>query len=464
MKTAIIISESNWIVTLRESLNRLKEEDQRLYAFSIGVRESLSLQALYLGDGREGILPYQERRVTEASHSIRIYARHGEPLRMGMASLSIDPLADPDEQVRRCFEAALCVSNEPWDLPDPPSEPYPEVLTADPVIQNDPDGAIRLLEKRIVDTVRSLDGVRLNSAELYLNYHKITNEVSTGIRIQRLSSDLYLEAAMERLPLPNTQEVHRYVRSIDMAGLDVENFLRDSRRETRSLDRTVLPSRDTVALLVDQEVIAEFFHRLLERLQADAQYNRMAHFKAGDRIAEIRDGADPVNLTLDPSIPLMSESSPHTDEGLIARRAELIRDHVVMDRCVSYRMGQYLKIPHNGIAGNMLLGPGSLTREELISRTDRCLEILSFSSLLINPRTLSWSSEVKLGRYHREGEEPVMVKGGVVSGNLIENLSDLRFSSDIVRKSTVADQWHSAKGYVGPGSMLIRAGFAIAAD
>ncbi len=158
----------------------------------------------------------------------------------------------------------------------------------------------------------------------------------------------------------------------------------------------------------------------------------------------------------------MALSTAFTDEGLPAERAAVVADGVVCRQLVNVRFGQYLGRPANGIAGNLVVPAGRWSREELLAAAPEVLEIVTFSSLLVNPQTLSWSSEIKLGRLHRRGQAPVLVKGGLVSGNLRENLRDARFSNRLATRNLLARAWYLAKGYCGPDLMLIQAGVKIA--
>ena len=127
-------------------------------------------------------------------------------------------------------------------------------------------------------------------------------------------------------------------------------------------------------------------------------------------------------------------------------------------------MASYLKKEANGIIGNVVIGPGTKTKDELLSSEPQCLEVISFASLLLNPSTLTWSSEIKLGKLHKKGEAPKIIKGGVVSGNLKENLKNFSFSKTLTKKNAVADIFETAKGNYGPDAMLIRSGVKIAGE
>jgi len=439
-----------------------KRRGEPFYGYSVGKTSSRSVQSLYVGDETAGLLPYQVREVEDVSFTIRIYVRHGNPTVMGSASITLDPFAELDAQIERAYNNALAVSNPLWDLPAPPGEPYPIVRSVDPALVASLQDVKQKIEAQAIRNLQAQKKIRCNSAELYVNLHTRITETSTGMHLTRQTGDLYFEAAMEPLPLPNRQEVHKYTQAIGMDDLDLDGFFARISEETLSLNETRLPAGGEPYLLVGADVVSDFLHAILGQLGAEAEYRNLPHLKEGETIVEAK--GDPLTLDLDPFLPLMAETTGYTAEGLIAEQGRVIDKNRVVKQFVSHRMGQYLERPANGLTGNMILAEGSRSREELIDSVDECLEILTFSSLLINPVTLTWSSEIKLAKLHKKGAAPEMIKGGVVSGSIKANLSDCLFSNRIVKKNTVADQWHPSKGYVGPDFMLIRSGVAVAGE
>jgi predicted Zn-dependent protease len=119
-------------------------------------------------------------------------------------------------------------------------------------------------------------------------------------------------------------------------------------------------------------------------------------------------------------------------------------------------MAQYLNKTANYIQGNILIEKGDYTKEELLTLNNECIEVISFSSLLVNYNTLTWSSEIKLGRLYKDGKAIAMIKGGIVSGNIKENLAHFRLSSELEKRAS--------QGYLGPKYMLINSGVKIAGE
>lgn len=465
----MILSNDSLLAQLKQNLNQIQEKNKaNFYGWRIALKRSQSLQSLFLGEKEVGFRVYQEREVEDQSYNITIYTRHSDPEKMGLAKKTVDPFSSLEEQITSTYQSALLVENQPWDLALPPEKAYSKVRTADPVLLEDMAGGHQKLFQIACDQVKPLEGVKVNSGELYTNLHTEYFETSTGIQVEAQNSDLYFEIAIEKLPLPNTQEVFKYKKAISLEETDLPSFIQQIYKETVGLEETQLPETNSKAvILVDEATISEMFHTLLSQLDAESEYQKRPHFQIGESVylGEKSGDSDQINLTLDPTLDVMAESSAHTPEGLLTVKAKVIEGDQVRHQKVSNRMSQYLGKEANGIMGNIVLDLGSMSREELISSEDECLEILSFSSLLLDPNTLTWSSEIKLGKLHRKGQEPVQIKGGVVSGNIRENLSNFRFSSTQIQDNAVSSGFFSpAAGYLGPDAMLIRAGVKIAGE
>lgn len=456
------------IIQLLDTLKgKMEEIGKELYAYSVNARYGLSLQSLLMADGDRPLVSYQDRNVNEKTYSITIYTRHNNGSVMGQATKNIDPLSPFPDQIHAAYESALLVNNTPYDLPEPPEKGYPDVETADREILTDPHKAMESMKNQAIKAAESLADVKVNSAEIYVNLQKRYTKYSTGVELKRDLSDVYFEAAMEKLPGPNVQEVHQYKKGITLSDIDIPAILKDMREESLALDTTSMPrTSESAVILVKSESFAALLDSLINQLSAEAEYNQNPHILPGDTVinGDGLENNDALNLTLDPYIPVMANSTPYTQEGLPAVPRDIIKNNVVEAQIIGNRIGQYLKKEPNGIMGNMIVAPGSKSRQELIESVDECLEVLSFSSLLINPRTLTYSSEIKLARMYKNGKPAGMIKGGILSGDFRQNLAGLRLSEETIIYNQVADSWHPSIGYRGPAYAMFRSGVKIAGE
>jgi predicted Zn-dependent protease len=452
---------------LKIALNTAMTKNENFYAWKISIENYQSLQTLMVGQDLKDFEKYQSRDVLDHNYQIEVYTRHGSPEMMGNSSFSIDPLADLNTQVEKTYQNSLLVGNKVWDLPKELNGPLEEVSITDPLIQENIKMAHEKLHTEINNKVSMLSDVKVNSGELYTNLCTNYFESSFGIKGQKESSDIYFEMAIEKQPTPNTQEVLKYKKAISIEDANLSQFINHTVDETLSISSTIVPkTADQLNILVDGEVISDFLNNLISHLNARREYEKSPFLAIGSNITtgEKNAESDSINLSLDPTLPVMALTSPFTEEGMKPMKAVVIKDDIVQVQITHNRMGQYLGKQPNYIAGNMILEKGQKNKTDLLRSVEECIEIISFSSLLIDENTLTWSSEIKLGKLYNNGEFISMVKGGVLSGNIKSNLSFFNFDNSEIRINEMGGGFEPAKGYIGPNHMLIKSGVKVVGE
>jgi predicted Zn-dependent protease len=436
-----------------------------IHGWALEAKISESRQSLLKGGEQNRLVIYQDRTVNDTVFTLTLYAPLEDGKQMGTAKGSIDPFFNLEEQINVLFQNAQLAGNPYFKLPAPPEEPYQTVQAADPTILANLDEAHQVLIARIDSQTQLLAGVTVNSAELFTNKHSQLMMTSTGIRAEKDSTDIYFEVAMEKAPGPNDQEVLKYWHFIGLADATLEDCLAAVAKETQLTNSAQLPpSRSSAVILIDSYAISKLVAAIVSQTNASAEYSQGPHLKAGDSVhqGERAENSDTLNIVIDPYEPQMARTSAFTDDGLVAKHAELVTDNKVATQIINSRMAQYLNKAQNDISGNIIVTCGTKTKDELMAQFDEVIEVLDFSSLLVNPTSLTWSSEIKLGLLHRKGEPTAVLKGGITSGNVKDNLAAFQFSNETARRNTTGGYFEAANGYVGPEHMIIWNGVTIA--
>jgi predicted Zn-dependent protease len=455
---------------LKEALETVKNKNlNQFYAWKIVIDHKVSMQTLMVGKELSPFEKYQNRDVLDHSYKIEIYSRHSEPQVMGNAAFTIDPLGNLENQITKTFSNSLMVGNKPWNLPIKTNGEYQPVLTNDPVIADNINKAHEKLLTEIDEKVRTLKDVKVNSGELFTNLKTTYFEMSTGLSGKKDNSDIYFEIALEKLPLPNTQEVLKYKNAISIEDANLSQFIDEVVAETLSIKETELPTtNDDATIMIDGEAIADLMEELVSQLSASREYDKAPFMTGGDSVfkGDKNKKSNQLSITLDPSVPVMAMSTPYTSEGMKPIKAKVVENDKVVTQLVNNRIGQYLGKEPNYIGGNIIVEVGNSTKEEVIKSlgTKECIEVLTFSSLLINSNTLTWSSEIKLGKLWKDGKVSAMIKGGVVSGDIKENLSNFTFTNETIKKNNTGGGFYPPRGYIGPNHMLIESGVKIAGE
>ena len=461
------LSNDPMLPKLRAALEQTRSQNAEFYAWKITISHYQSLQTLMVGNPGIGFEKYQNRDVLDHSYQIDIYSRHSNPMVMGNSSFSIDPLANLESQVLKTFKNSLLVGNKPWDLPSKLNGTYEKVLTVDPIITESIVAAHNKMHEEINSKIKTLTSVNVNSGELFTNLKTSYFETSLGLSGQKENSDIYFEMAIEKLPIPNTQEVLKYKKAMSIEDAKLSQFIDESVEETLSIADAEIPkTSDNCTILVDGEVICDLLTNIVSQLNANREYDKSPFMSEGDSIlkGEKITGSDKISITLDPTTPVMALTTPFTAEGMKPVKAEVIKDDTVTTQVIHNRIGQYLGKTPNFIEGNILVKSGNMTKDELLNSTKECIEVIAFSSLLMNSNTLTWSSEIKLGKLYKNGKFHSMLKGGVLSGNIKENLTNFKFSNEEIKVNHVAGGFGGAKAYIGPNHMLIKAGVKVVGE
>ena len=123
--------------------------------------------------------------------------------------------------------------------------------------------------------------------------------------------------------------------------------------------------------------------------------------------------------------------------------------------CLLFRTLQ-IHIPITATRGNLVVGAGTRSREELIRSAPKVLEILQFSYLNGDPFSGTFSSEIRLARLHDNVKGTVSyLKGGSLSGSVADNFRRVKLSKELGRRSYFSAEMTEGHGYQGPAYGLL---------
>jgi len=389
--------------------------------------------------------------------------QHREITTVGIGEIELNPFEDAKKQIEEACQIARGSKNVYWELLKNTGQKYKEVLTADTKIWEDQEKVFCELESQACAEILAQQKVHVNTAELYVNRAIIKRLTGTGIFTEKKTSDIYFEIVMEKKGCVNDKEVNNVRTSVAAADLKIRDFIHSCAEETLSLGVTEEPKTSkNVSVIIHEDAISSLLAAVRDQLFCSMEFYKYPYLKSGDAVYCGELHGDRVNLVLDPFLSEMAESCAWTVDGAPSLSALVIKDSIVQAQIIDNRYGQYLKKEPNGISGNMVLAPGKVKSEDLYSMADEVLEIVSFSSLLVDEQRLTWSSEIKFAKLYKKGKLAALIKGGVVSGSIKDNLSDCVFSKEIAIVNFPGNQFASKKGYVGPKRMLVRKGVAVA--
>lgn len=346
---------------------------------------------------------------------------------VGLGSASLLEGGNVDKAVNQAWNTAGLVHNPPYEFPLP-AEP-PDVSLADQKLVDSPREILAAVVSELKEATGNYPGVRLSAAEVFGNKVKTHLVSSRGIDVEQTATNLYLQWAF--LAGEGDAAVESFVELSRRRLEDLDLISEVARRARYTLDliHAGPPESYQGPVVVREGALAEMIDSALIRnlSSADLKYSGETPWQLGKSIAREELHGDPFHCWANRALPYGTRSSAFDSEGLPARRVELVRDHVLTAFWAGKRYADYLDLPATGAFGNLEVAPGSAPADELLGEPH--VEITEFSWFNPNPITGDFACEIRLGYTSRQGER-MPFKGGLLIGNLLDALADVRWSSE----------------------------------
>ena len=327
-------------------------------------------------------------------------------------------------------------------------------------MEEDLEGVLRELTRRISTAAQKPRETKFNSAELFLSVHDSEFHLSNGLTHRSSQSRIYTEAAFSySKKAPNGKiESDEYLNtrwSVSLNDLDVERlFDETSDRARHSLD-CQKPVTGRYPVIIDADVLATLFNTQMSQLSSANSYHGLPFIKPGDELIPGATG-DLLTVTLDPTLEYGADTTALSESGIVQKPFKIVENNRVIATATDKRYSDYLKTPVTTVRGNVVVQPGRLTHEELTREAPEVLEILQFSGLFADANTGTFSSEIRLARLHDNRAKTVRyIKGGSLSGSFRENFKGARFSKTCVKRSAFQANGSQGEGYFGPEYVLL---------
>lgn len=275
--------------------------------------------------------------------------------------------------------------------------------------------------------IKDSETKKINSYEIFVNeyYYRVVN--SQGVDVAFNTMDEELEVIINSIDDNHEIELYHRVNFADQplkditdGILEVFKFAKDrtkAKATKKSLSETVILSS------LDN---ASFFNYFLMKTRTSMVYNRGSQVQIGDK-AQQGDNCDKISITLKKELPYSSRNLPYTTDGLKARDCSILRDGEYVSYWGEPQTAYYLGVKDVAPANNFVVSGGTKTLEELHS--EPYLEIIQFSSFIMNPMTGNFGGEIRLA-YHYDGDKITAVSGGSITCNMDSALQTLRMSRE----------------------------------
>lgn len=350
----------------------------------------------------------------------------------GLGTVSLLPGADIGSALDKAVLTAQLVQNENYDLAEPAE--IPEIELSDQDYLKDPAGEIQ----GVLDTLKGITAdfphVRMTAAECF-GEEKTTHLItSKGVDATQSETQIYLQwvyiAGSGDGEVETFAEIYR--RRIQDLNLNEEAALR-AKYTSDLLEAEGPPTYDgpvyvqgpTLAVMVAGEMLAG---NLIQTLSSGAmKYSGETPWEIGKSIFRDEVKGDDFSLWANRQLPYGIPSSAFDKEGTPAQRVQLVKDNNLQAFITNQRFANYLKMEPTGSFGSVEIPAGKVPQENL--RSGSHVEIAEYSWFNPNPVTGDFASEIRLGYIVEDGKRKPF-RGGMLVGNLLDALADLRWSQE----------------------------------
>ena len=276
-----------------------------------------------------------------------------------------------------------------------------------------------------IQNVKDTETEKINSYEVFVNeyYYHIVN--SRGVDVSFNTMDEESEVIINSIDGDHEIELYHRVNFANQPLSEITDGILDVFKYAK--DRTqAKPTKKMMGATVLMSGLdnADFFHYFIMKTNAQMIYNHYSQVQIGDKCQE-GDDCDKLSVELVRELPYSAENMPFTLEGNPARDLFIVKEGEYVnywgDQPNSYYLGLKEAVPAN----NYVVKGGTRSVEEL--KKDPYLEIIQFSSFMMNPLTGDFGGEIRLA-YWFDGETVTPVTGGSITCNMNDMLNHMHFS------------------------------------
>ena len=337
----------------------------------------------------------------------------------------------PGGDITSAVEAAALMAgqshNPPHTIPGPAK--VPGVPLADPALQADPASTAEELMIRLHAAAAAHPKSRLTSAECFAEEETTTIRNSRGVDAEQTATKIDLEWVLQAKTDGSEVESFTELTRRRAADFDLEAEVRLQAEHVSDLLSAIPPPDFEGPVVLRGETLRVFFEAgVLQTLaSASSKYRKYSEWEVGKPVFKGEAPGDPLTVWATRSLPYGTHSNRFDEEGLPAQRLELIRRGALRHFAASQRYSDYLHLPATGAFGNIEIPAGKTPARSLLE--EPYVEIVTFSWFDPDPITGDFASEIRQGYVVEKGKRQAF-KGGLLVGNYLEALANVRWSAE----------------------------------
>lgn len=414
------------------------EEDKRICAWTILEHCRDSYQLYTSLNEQEAIRAVSQKRwiVTILSP---VESSSGEGL-IGHTDFElVEGERNLDARIDMAIEQAKLHGSRPWPLPGPGSR-YPDFDDSDPAIRDNAWASLGVLDETIRESISGEKGIDLASSELFLDQIRNRLVNSSGLDLQSQKSHVTWDVCLLYNSGSSETEFWEMKSRPGARYIDVGNDIRRFAGYARDAASAVVPRSGTCPVVLTGDHLYVLLQYFMHHSSASAKYNNSALFEPGKPVFPESPRGDTLNIASNALHPGGVFSYRFDGEGSPGMRVPIIENGVLTGYWGTSQYSSYLNLKPTGSFANFEIPPGTVSWDELFRSDDRVILVLQFSTFDPQPVAGNYLGEIRVGYEFRKDGSIIPLRGGSVTGNVVDGMLDCRFCREL----------ETFYGYFGP--------------
>lgn len=411
---------------------KILQNNNKISAWTLSEKIDSSMELFFIKDKLD-----INRSADTHEFDIRVYVdfeENGEKYR-GHATIAVGTSANEDEIKAKIEDAVFSagfVKNKWYDLPVNADNTYePNVKFNNLSDLKERYGEVHSALFRDYGTES-----KVNSCEIFAIEGSRRVVTSKGTDVSYPYSEFTFEIVTDSDKGAEPVEIFNgyYLTHIDIAH--IEEIVKRQLEETEGRSKAVRnPKLENRRVIISGDAVEEFISYYLDHASDARIYSGISLAKLGEVFGD-PSAAQKINIRINPSLSCSKDARPVDGEGKILSAYTLYKDSVVENIRTTARFSHYLNIPNIGSASTFEADGGDTSIAEYMQGD--YIEILAFSSFIVEPSTGDFGGEFRLAKMVENGKTSY-ITGGSISENIMKIGSKLRFSKELTeRRSSIS--------------------------
>jgi len=378
--------------------------------------------------------PETEREVIDFEYFIRILKQKGEETGIGVVKGNSLDSGEILKNISTCRSISNYNTSSKYFFPE--NKSFPKIITADANVLRDPITIKNKLSQNLIETVKEQKDVVPTFGRFRLHNQKKFLRNSNGLNLDSVKTLFHIEFSLKAQKNGKIAEYWTtgYFKEVDHLKFEerVENWAKLAK--DMLIAKPPKPAKDALVVF-PPHVLREAIIPVIGFHSLGKTFNeKISSYNLNDKVA-----TEDISIIDDGLLKGGLGSSSWDGEGNPHQKSEIIKDGIFQKRLYDQKYAILENIEStgngrrvgngsisNGIS-NLQILPGDFSLENMISEIKEGYFINNFSWL--NPEAISgfFGAEIRNGYYIKNGEIKNPIKGGNISGNILEMLKNCEF-------------------------------------